>query len=214
MAIDTFTALSAAVASWLARDDLTALIPDFITLAEAKINRTLLHPVMESRALVTVDTSSSDPELISLPSRFQTMRTVRLSGVSGKPRLSFMTQTQIEDYRYSLNDVSGQPVYFSIIGNSVELAPTPNQNYAVQIIYRVNVAPLNATNPTNPILTLAPDLYLYGALLESMPYTGNDARISVWGSAFATCLDQLNIHGERQSFDSGPTTVSLPGVTP
>lgn len=214
MAIDTFTTLSAAVASWLARDDLTALIPDFITLAEAKINRTLLHPGMEHRAIVTVDTGTVNPELISLPSGFQTMRAVRLSGVTGKPRLSFMTQTQIEDYRYSIDNVSGQPVYFSIIGDSAELAPTPNQNFDVQMVYRANVAPLNATNPTNPILALAPDLYLYGALLESMPYTGNDARISVWGSAFATCLDQLNIHGERQSFDSGPTTVSLPGVTP
>jgi hypothetical protein len=37
------------------------------------------------------------------------MRSVRLSGVVGKPRLNFMTQTQMEDYRYSIDNVTGQP---------------------------------------------------------------------------------------------------------
>jgi hypothetical protein len=63
-------------------------------------------------------------------------------------------------------------------------------------------------------LTLAPDLYLYGALLEASPYVKNDGRISIWGSAVQTVIEQLNTHGDRQSFDSGPTTVSLPGNTP
>lgn len=214
MAINTYITLTAAIAEWLARDDLTARIPDFVMLAEAKINRTLLHPGMEVRATSAVDTTSAEPEFVSLPSDFQTMRRVRLSGVAGKPRLNFMTQTQIEDYRYSRDNVTGRPVYFSIIGNELELAPTPNENFALEMAYRANIPAITAANTTNWLLTLAPDLYLYGSLLEAAPYTNNDARVSLWASAFSTCLDQLNIHGERQSFDSGPSTIWLPGVTP
>lgn len=214
MAIDTYTTLTAAIAEWLARDDLTARIPDFVTLAESKINRVLLHPGMEARTTVTVDTGGSDPEFIDLPTGFQTMRSVRLSGVAGKPRLSFMTQTQMDDYRYSVDNVTGQPIYFSIIGSEMQLAPTPNDDYDVEIIHRANIPALTSTNATNWLLTLAPDLYLYGALLESTAYNQNDERIGVWGAAFQTCLDQLNTHGARQSFDSGPTTISLPGNTP
>jgi hypothetical protein len=127
--------------------------------------------------------------------------------------LNFLTQTQIEDYRYSIDNVSDQPVYFSIVGDQMELAPTPNDDFDVEVLYRANI-PALASSSTNWLLTLAPDLYLYGSLLEATPYNQNDARIALWGSAVATVLDQLNALAERQSFDSGPTTISLPGVTP
>lgn len=214
MAINTYATLLSAITDWIARDDLTTRIPDFVMLAETKFNRILLHPRMETRTTLTVDTGSADPEFLDLPADFQTMRSVRLSGVAGKPRLAFMSQTQIEDYRYSIDNISGQPVYFSIVGSQMELAPTPNQNYAVQMTYRTNIPPLLASNTTNWLLTLAPDLYLYGSLLESAAYIKDDGRLAVWSSAFQTCMEQLNIHGERQSFDSGPTSVLLPGITP
>jgi hypothetical protein len=213
VAISTYAELQTAVANWLARDDLTLRIPEFITLAEAKFNRVLLHPRMETRDTLTVDTNLASPEFLDLPTDFQTMRSARLSGVTGKPRLQFMTQTQMDDYRYSTDNVTDQPVYFSIVGDQMELAPTPGEDYDVEIVYRANI-PALASNSTNWLLTLAPDLYLYGALLESAPYIQNDERLGVWGTAVATVIDQLNAHGERQSFDSGPSTITLPGVVP
>ena len=213
MSISTYAELQTAVANWLARDDLTSRIPEFITLAEAKFNRTLFHPRMETRTTLTVDTLLSSPEFLTLPTDFQTMRSARLSGVTGKPRLSFMTQTQIEDYRYSIDNISTQPVYFSIVGSQMELAPTPSLNYAVEIVYRGNI-PALASNSTNWLLTAAPDLYLYGALLEAAPYMKKDDRVGLWASAVQTVMDQLNSLAEQQSFNSGPTTVNLPGVVP
>lgn len=217
MAISTYSGLVTAATEWLARDQDTTLIariPDFITLAEAKFNRVLLHPGMEVRSTTTVDTGSSEPEFISLPSDFQTMRRVRLSSVTGKPRLQFMSQTQIDDYRYSIDNVSGQPVYFSIMGTEMELAPTPNEDYTLEMVYRANIPALTSTNTTNWLLTLAPDLYLYGALLESAPYIKEDGRIQVWAGAVETVINQLNTHGERQSANSGPSDITLPGVVP
>jgi len=213
MALANYTDLTSAIAGWLARDDLTSRIPDFVTLAEAKFNRVLLHPQMETRSTLTVDTGAASPEFLDLPSDFQTMRSARLSGVVGKPRLGFMTQTQMDDYRYSIDNVSDQPVYFSITGDQIELAPTPNEDYDVQIIYRRNIPSL-ATNTTNWLMTLAPDLYLYGSLLEAAPYMQNDERIAVWGAALQAVIDQLNAHGERQTANSGPSTITLPGVVP
>jgi hypothetical protein len=78
VSISTYTELQTAVANWLARDDLTARIPEFIALAEAKFNRVLLHPRMETRVTLTVDTNLASPEFLDLPTDFQTMRTVRL----------------------------------------------------------------------------------------------------------------------------------------
>lgn len=213
MAISTYTELLAAGANWLARDDLTSRLPEFVTLSEAKLNRTLFVPQMETRSTTTCDTSDDEPEFISLPTDFQTMRRVRLSSVTGKPRLNFMTQTQLDDYRYSTDNVTDQPVYFTITGSEMELAPTPNQNYTLEMVYRKNIPSL-ASNATNWLLTLAPDIYLYGMLLESAPYIKEDERVALWATGFSSAIEQLNNLGFRQSFDSGPTSISLPGVTP
>lgn len=217
MAINTYATLVSAVTEWLARDQdatLIARIPDFITLCEAKLNRTLFVPQMEQRSTAMVNTASDEPEFISLPSDFQTMRRVRLSSVTGKPRLSFMSQTQLDDYRYSIDNVTDQPVYFTITGTEMELAPTPNEDYTIEMVYRANIPALTASNTTNWLLTLAPDLYLYGVLLEAMPAIKDDGRVALWANGFSTVLNDLNNLGFRQSFDSGPTSISLPGVTP
>ena len=213
MAIGNYTQLLAAIANYLARDDLTSAIPDFVTLAEAKFNRTLFHPRMETRTTLTVNTLAASPEFLDLPSDFQTIRGVRLSGVTGKPRLNFLTQTQMEDYRYSIDNIVAQPTYFSILGSQLELAPTPGEDYDVEVIYRATI-PALASNSTNWLLTAAPDVYLYGTLLEAMPYIENDSRVGLWATGLQTVMEQLNSLGDRQSFDSGPTTITLPGVNP
>ena len=41
MSITNYSELQTAVAAWINRTDLTALLPDFITLAESKLNRRL-----------------------------------------------------------------------------------------------------------------------------------------------------------------------------
>jgi len=69
-------------------------------------------------------------------------------------------------------------------------------------------------NETNWLLTLAPDVYLYGALLEAAPYTQNDNRIQVWGAGFSSALDSLNRLGMASSFNAGPLQIQISGLTP
>jgi len=216
LSITDYTTLQSAVVEYLARDNdatLVARIPTFVQLFEAKMNRMLFVPQMEKRSTALVNLASDEPEFIALPGDFQSMRTVRLNGVTGKPRLQFMTTTQLEDYRYATDNVTGQPIYFTVFGDEMELAPTPNEAYTLEMIYRSNIPDL-ATNSTNWLLTLAPDLYLYGSLLETAPYLKEDGRIQTWAAGVSTALNDLNNLGARQSFDSGPTTITLPGVTP
>lgn len=217
MAINTFATLVTASTEWLARDQdavLIARIPTFFQLFEAKMNRTLFVPQMESRSTTPVDTTSAEPEFISLPVDFQTMRRIRLSSVAGKPPLSFISGTQSDTMRYRRDNVTGQPTHYSIIGTEIELVPTPNENYTLEMVYRANIPALTASNTTNWLLSLAPDLYLYGALLESAPYIKEDGRIQTWASGYSMALTDLNNLGFRQSFDAGPSEITLPGCTP
>ena len=208
-----YASLQTAVTEYLARDQdsvLIARIPAFIQLAEAKFNRQLFMRQMEQRASALVDTASSEPEFISLPADFQSMRRVRLSSVTGKPCLEFKSGTQMDEYRFCTQDVATQPRYFTLFGNEIELAPTPDAAYTIEMVYRQSIPPL-ALNTSNWLLTLAPDLYLYGALLESAPYIKEDSRIQTWGLGLNAALGDLNNLGLTSAFNAGPLTVRVSG---
>jgi hypothetical protein len=217
MAITTYGQLVSAVTEWLARDQDTTLvlrIPDFITLAEAKLNRELFVPQMEKRSTTTVDTTSDEPEFISLPTDFQSMISLRLSNVTGKPPLRFLGAAQVDSLRYRSNNVTAQPAAYTIIGSEIELIPTPGQDYTIEMVYRAIITPLNVDNTSNWLLLQAPDVYLYGTLLETAPYLKEDSRIQTWLLGFKSAIDGLNRMRARQSWDAAPAGVSLPGCTP
>lgn len=214
--ITSATTLQTAVVDYLKRDQdtqLTAAVPGFIQLFEAKMNRVLFTRQMEARSTTTIDTTTTEPEMISLPTDFQSMRRVRLSSVTGKPALEFRSGTQMDEFRFTNSNTTGQPRYFTIFGVEMELGPTPDANYTVEMIYRQSIPPLSS-NSSNWLLTLAPDLYLYGALLESAPYIKEDERIQVWGLGFKTALDDLNMLNVTSAFNTGPLTVRTSGQTP
>lgn len=214
--ITDYTSLQSTAVEYLARDQDTTLIarvPTFIQLFEAKMNRSLFVRQMEQRSTTTADTTTTEPEFISLPADFQSMRRIRLSSVSGKPHLDFKSGTQLDEYRSSIGNAVGQPQFFTIFGSEIELAPTPDSNYTIEMVYRQNI-PALATNSTNWLLTLAPDLYLYGTLLESAPYIKEDARIQVWAAGLSSALDALNTLGMTSTFNSGPMAMRTTGATP
>ena len=64
---------------------------------------------------------------------------------------------------------------------------------------------------SNWLLALAPDLYLYGALLESAPYIKEDGRIQTWGLGFTAAMNDLNNLGLTSAFNAGPMTVRISG---
>lgn len=214
MAFDSYTSLHGEIADYLARDDLVSKIPSFITLAEAKFNRGLFVRQMEQRSTALIDPESDEPEYISLPLDFQSMRRVRVSSVQGKPRLDFKSGVQADEYRQSHGDVVGLPKYFTVFGDEIELVPSPDAAYTIEMVYRRNVPALSADNPSNWLLALAPDAYLYGALLESAPYTKEDERINVWGAGLTTVIDGLNNLGMTSTFNAGPLTQGGRNPTP
>ncbi|CCE04127.1 conserved hypothetical protein [Bradyrhizobium sp. STM 3843] len=211
--ISDYGSLQSAVTEYLARDQdatLIARVPSFVQLAEAKFNRQLFVRQMERRSIAVVDLASGEPEFIALPSDFQSMRRIRLASVAGKPCLAFKSGIQMDEYRFGTSDTAAQPRYFTIFGNELELAPTPDAAYTVEMVYRQAIPPLAANN-TNWLLAMAPDLYLYGALLESAPYIKEDARIQTWGLGFTNALSEMNNLGLTSTFNAGPMAVHISG---
>ena len=74
MALDNYSNLQTSIANWLARDDLTVEIPDFIALCEAEFNRELRIRSMETTETVTIDAEQE-----ALPTGFLGVRSFFLN---------------------------------------------------------------------------------------------------------------------------------------
>jgi len=216
--INTYNDLVAAVTEYLARDQdatLIARIPTFIQLAEAKFNRLLFCRQMETRAITVTDPTQTEPEYIAMPVGFQSMRRIRVTSIQGKPRLQYKSGSELDEFRYTRGDVPGEPEYFTTFGNEIELCPTPDNNYTIEMVYRQSIPPLDGvTNITNWLLADSPDLYLYATLLESAPYIKEDERIQTWALGVQTSIDALNELEKTSNFNAGPLVMRVSGVTP
>ena len=186
MALTNYTELQTSIAEFLNRDDLAAKIPDFIVLAEAQMNAELRHWRMEKRA-----TASLDSQYTAVPDDF--IQPVRFS-ITGA-QISSLSQTDsktITDLRTANNNPSGRPTEYSILDGSIEVYPTPDATYTLELLYYEKLDALNSGNPTNWVLTTYPNAYLYGSLLHSAPYLMEDQRINVWAQFYQKAIDDIN----------------------
>jgi len=198
MALDTFSGLKTTIADYLNRDDLTSIIPSFITLAEAKFNRKLRVRQMVKRSNATIDT-----QYFSFPSDFLQAKEFQLN-TNPITYLQYVTQNQ-GDYGSANQFVStGKPLYYTIIGTQLEVIPTPDTGYSGELTYYGKITALSDSNTSNWLLVYAPDLYLYGALLEASPYLKDDERLAVWSSLYTNSLGDIEVADQRASVSSTP----------
>ena len=186
MAIATYSDLQTSIANWLKRSDLTSIIPDFITLAEARIARDLrLRKQVVKTSLSTVAGTQS----VSLPSDFLEAENISLSNTTPPGALSVVTP-EILDRKYPEAYVTGQPRVYTVLGDKVLFGPTPDAVYTVSLDYYQRWAALSAT-PTNWLLTNHPNVYLFAALAEGAPYLMEDDRAPLWEAKYQADVQKL-----------------------
>ena len=191
MAITTYAELKSAVADFLNRDDLTNTIDTFIDMAEAQLNRDVRHWKMEQRS-----TAEIDDQYLTLPTDW--LETIRLTMQDTVPYvLNLASRDQIEEYRLRGADVSGKPVYYSHIAGEIELYPTPDATYDIEMLYTQKIDALSDSNTSNWLLTEAPDLYLYAVLMETAIYLRDDDRIAAYASMYQNKLAALNASSKK-----------------
>ena len=185
MAISTYTELQTAVANWLDRDDLTARIPEFITLAEARFNRVLRLRSMEAK--YTANTVAAQRNL-ALPTGYIQMRNFQVN-TEPLTTLSYVTP-EIYDRMWG-GSTSGTPKFYTILANEVSFGPIPATVQQVEMLFYKKFDNLSGSTTTNLLLTEAPDIYLYGSMLEAEPFIMNDERVPLWAQALQQAVTDL-----------------------
>lgn len=197
MALTTYAELKASIADWLNRDDLTSVIPDFISLAEHQMEREVRHYKMIERSNANLDSRYSQ-----VPAGW--LETIRFGITSDNTyRLEMVSIDDIIARRERNSDTAGRPQYYSHVGDTFELFPTPDREYATELVYYEQIPALSDSNTSNWLLDAAPDAYLYGSLLQAAPYLAEDERIQVWSTLYAGAVLSLNKSSDRTRQSSG-----------
>jgi hypothetical protein len=197
MALTTYTELKASIADWLNRTDLTTTIPDFISLAEAQIERTL-----RTRQMIVRANASFDSEYGAVPDDFLETKSLKLTSTNPLTPLSFLSIDDMDAAR-SHYTASGRPRFFSVVGGQFRISPTPDAAYTTELIYFAKLAKLSSTVASNWLLTSSPDIYLYGSLLQAAPYLQDDARIQTWATLYERALNDLRTADDRGATSGG-----------
>jgi hypothetical protein len=207
MAITNYSNLQTTIADFLNRDDLTSVIPTFIQLAEAQMNRDIRHWKMETRSS---GQQSAGDQYMQIPSDWLETIRFHVTG-SGTSPLDLISRAAMQDKRAGDEDMSGTPRYYCHADSQFELYPTPDADTDVELLYLAKVPDL-ATNSTNWLLTEAPDAYLYGSLLHSAPYLQEDARVAVWAQMYSAAVARLNEASEKARYSGSGLTLKVRGL--
>jgi len=198
MAISTFSELKTAVANWLNRSDLTDRIPEFIALAEARMNRDDRLRTVDCISRGTLSVSS---QFTALPSDFARMVNLEYQGDTVGV-MEPLTPQQMDSVR--AGDPTGNPLYYCVVNSELEVLPVQSEAVTLGITYYARIASLSDATSSNWLLAAAPDIYLYATLAESAPFLHEDERLAVWESKYNQLCDAYKVSSEGDQAGGAP----------
>ena len=200
MSISNYSELKTAIANFLARDDLSDQIPNFIQLAEARMSRELETREQEKRATASL---TSGDEYIALPTDMREVRSVKLN-TNPNVVLTYHSPTSLDTTYTSTG--SGMPRGFSIVGREMKIRPIPDSDYTMEIVYIGGLASISDVS-TPTLFLRSPDLYLYGALSAAYAYLLDEQRAAQFDQKFSRGLDEVKVDEERAHYGTGSLRV-------
>lgn len=197
MSISTFAELKTAVSSWTHRGDLSTLAADFITLADARIHFGSEDPEFPSkplrvRGMQNRESGTVSSGTITLPTGYlETRRLVVTSnGISNE--LKYKSPVQLAPYETQ----TGVAGFYSDLNGKIYVGGTGGGSGYVHDYYK-KLDTLSDSTTTNWLITNAPNVYLYGVLLEAWMFVGNLTKAQWAYRLFAAALNGLQRSDKR-----------------
>lgn len=190
----TYAELKEEVINFLNNMAAEQTVDTFIDLTEADMSRRLRHWRMERRSTAVLDTQYS-----ALPNDFY--EPIRLITTGSNPRrIELVGQGQLQELRENNNDKSGQPEVYAITDGAIEVFPKPDASYTLEMVYYSSIDALTASNTSNWVIEYHPDAYLYGALMHSAPFLGEDNRLQTWSALYEKAINDINADSEKAKY--------------
>jgi hypothetical protein len=207
MALDTYAGLKAAALAWIDHTGVpgaTDIVDDCVTLCESRINK---HPMLRLSSMEDEVALALADGTAPLPTDFLAMKrvvagygagggfdtgfdvgfdTVDASPVRLSPlRLLAYAEPGWYDQAYPLGGIEESCNFYTIVGSEIRSQAGPY----LGILYYAKLPPLR-TNDTNWLLRKAPDVYLFGTILELLNALEGDAA-GKYAGLFNSAVEEL-----------------------
>lgn len=177
-----YAQLTAKIAAWLSNNELTAVIPDFIALAEERINRHLRVRQMEA-ALTQVPIANN---MAAMPADTLDIKTIWLDGRESAP-----LKPQSLEFVLAMG-TDALATHYAWQGNALRL----NGGGTISGVIYQKIPALVTTN-TNWLSESAGSVYLFGSLIEAEAYSGGDSTL--WEARFMAAITELNAQSSNRA---------------
>jgi len=199
----TFGDIKTKVAGFIDRSDLSSNIPDWINTALRRIEQNEDFYYME-----TFDTSLSivdGTRTVAQPSDYKNFIWWYLSVNGSKAFLTYREMDEIELLETDLTPDGQVPGFFGQQAKNFVLAPTSNDTFTSKLFYRAFSPELSDDADTNEVTNIAPEILIYGALVEGELFLINDSRFPTWEAKYTQALGQLRSVGNTRRWGFNPT---------
>lgn len=196
MAISNYEELKKAITAWLNRGDLDEHIPEFIAIAEAKINRKLR--VRQQRK---VSQYSISTEQALVPPDFLQVAQISLDGPDGG-EIEYVTPQLFTRQRAGAD--SGPTGYYTLDGEYLRFLPVPGSGDTIYVTYYARVPALSDAAPTNWLLEEAEDLYLAASLMAANTFLRDVEGVTLATAEMADILASMHTANEIDKTSTTP----------
>lgn len=184
--ITTYTTLQTAVQDTLVRTDLSTYVPAYVQRWEERFLRDPKNfgPWMEVSGTIGTVASS----VIAVPAAY---RRLKYAYVNGSPSTPLVRVSLDQMYgTYPRGGTTGLPIWIARDGTNFVFGPAPDSAYVIKGVYwgKPTVMRSYVTGGADAvahyIIVNAPDLALYGSVLEAVADMRDDPRVPLWKMAY------------------------------
>ncbi len=201
MAISTYDTLKSGIADFLNRDDLTAVIPTFIDMAEGQINRDVRHWKMETTAQQSVT-----DDLATLPTDWLETKNVQyypdINDTTKFHPLEYLSQNALDERKMNSENKIGEPQYYTFSANAGAgqfiLFPQPKARTDDKIV--LSYLQELDLQTTNWLIEDYPDVYLYGSLIHAAIYLKDDERLALFSQMYGAAVQRANASSDESEY--------------
>jgi hypothetical protein len=177
-------------------------LPRLINMAERRIARDLK---IQGFIVAVTTPLSVGVSTYAKPNRWR--ETISMTTKDGNTVTPVYTRSYEYCRSYWPDDTqTGQPQFYADYDYTHWLlVPTPNDTYDLEVLYYELPVLLDDATQTNWLTDYAPNLLLYGALLEATPFLKNDDRIVTWQNFYQSAANALNTEDLKKILDRDAT---------
>lgn len=160
-------------------------LPRLITLAERRIARELK---VEGFIVPVTTTLKAGVSVYAKPDRWRDTVSMQV----GSTFLQARSYEYIRNYWPDQAQTDSPQFYADYDYQHWLILPAPAVDTEIEILYYEQPRFLGEDTQTNFITDYAPDMLLYGSLLEAAPFLKNDDRIQTWQALYDRAVQALN----------------------